>query len=127
MKIRNKNFFQLWGINALLLFLVSLFIKGMVLKGLWAILGAGLVFALVGILVRPLLYLISLPVNILTLGLFTFVLNALMISLTAKLVPGFTLSGFGAAFWGAILMSIFGALLRRFFYDGPNGAARIRI
>ncbi len=117
MKIRNKNFFQLWGINALLLFLVSLFIKGMVLKGLWAILGAGLVFALVGILVRPLLYLISLPVNILTLGLFTFVLNALMISLTAKLVPGFTLSGFGAAFWGAILMSIFGAVLRRYFFD----------
>lgn len=114
MRYYNKNFFQLWLMNCILLFLVSLLLKGFILDGLGAIILAGLVFALINALIRPLLILLSLPINILTLGLFTFFLNAFLIRLTASLVPGFTLVSFGAAFWGAILISLLGSFFNRY-------------
>jgi len=114
--LNRKSFLQLWLFNGILLYLVSLVVKGLVLTSWWAVLSAGLVLALVNAIVRPLLIILSLPINILTFGLFTFVVNALMISLTAKLVGGFEVSGFGAAFWGAILVSLFGVFLNKLFF-----------
>jgi putative membrane protein len=67
---------------------------------------AAIVFGLVDALVRPVLVLLSLPITIVTLGLFLLVINALMLMLTAALVPGMQVNGFGAAFWGALVISI---------------------
>jgi putative membrane protein len=71
-----------------------------------ALIFAAIVFGLVDALVRPVLVLLSLPITIVTLGLFLLVINALMLMLTAALVPGMQVNGFGAAFWGALVISI---------------------
>ena len=77
-----------------------------------------LVFGVLNAVVRPILILLSLPLLILTLGLFTLVLNAVVLYLTSALSSDFGLglavSGFGAAFWGAIVVSIVSILLSMF-------------
>ncbi len=67
---------------------------------------AALVLGLVNTVIRPVLKLLTLPLNILTFGLLGLVINALMLWLVAGVVPGFHVDGFGAAFWGAIILSI---------------------
>lgn len=67
---------------------------------------AAIVIGLINAVIRPLALLLSLPINILTLGLFTLVVNALMFWLASSLVPGFVVSGFSAAFWGALVFWI---------------------
>ena len=62
-------------------------------------------------LIRPLLYLLSLPLIVLSLGLFLVVINALLLQLTAALVKGFTVAGFWASFWGALVISVVSAIL----------------
>jgi len=65
------------------------------------------VLGIVNALIRPLLVFLTLPITILTLGLFLLVINALLLKLAAALVPGFRVRGFGAAFLGALLLSVF--------------------
>lgn len=67
---------------------------------------AAIVFGLVNALLKPVLVLLSLPVTILTFGLFLLVINALMLMLTAYLVPGMQVQGFAAAFWGALVVAL---------------------
>jgi putative membrane protein len=67
---------------------------------------AAAVLGLLNALVRPILWFITLPITILTLGLFLVVLNAIMLELTAALVPGFDIDGFGWAIVGAIVLSL---------------------
>jgi putative membrane protein len=90
-------------LNALAVMAAAYIVPGITVQSFWAALIAALVIGLVNALVRPVLLLLTLPVNILTLGLFTLVVNALMFWLAASLVSGFHVSGFGAAFWGAIV------------------------
>lgn len=73
---------------------------------------AAAVLGLVNLLIRPLIMILTLPVNIITLGLFTFVVNALMFWLASSFVPGFSVVDFAAAFWGALCMSIVSWLLQ---------------
>ena len=94
-------------VNAVILLVLAELLSGVRMVG-----GASTIFlaaAALGIanaLIRPLLLLITLPLNLLTLGLFTFVINALMIQLTSVLVPGFSLESFGWAFLAAVLFSV---------------------
>jgi putative membrane protein len=67
---------------------------------------AGIALGLVNAIVRPLLLLLTLPLTLLTLGLFIFVVNAICLALVAWLVPGFSISGFGAALIGALVISL---------------------
>ena len=67
---------------------------------------AALVLGLVNAILRPILVLLTLPVTILTLGLFIFVINALLFWVVAEFVHGFRVAGFWSAFWGAILYSL---------------------
>jgi putative membrane protein len=78
---------------------------------------AALVLGLVNTLVKPLLVLLTLPVTILTLGLFLFVLNALLFWGVAEILPGFHVNGFWAAVLGAILYSIIGWALSKLIPD----------
>jgi len=67
---------------------------------------AGFILSIVNKLIKPILLIITLPINVLTLGLFTFVINGLMVLLVANLVPGFTVDGFGTAILFSIVMTI---------------------
>ncbi len=90
-------------INALAVMAAAYIVPGITVRNFWVALIAALVIGLVNALIRPLLLLLTLPINIVTLGLFTLVVNALMFWLAASLVKGFDVAGFGAAFWGALV------------------------
>ncbi len=113
-----KSFLFRWILNAILLFIVAGLLGGLELTGFWSVVAAGLVLGLANAIIRPLLIIISLPINIITLGLFTFVINALMLMLTARIVQGFTVDGFWPAVWGAVLMAIFGAIISGLVHNG---------
>lgn len=93
-------------VTALLLLLVSQFVNGIHVNGLGSALLAALVLGVVNFLVRPILVLVTLPVTILTLGLFLIVINALMLMLTGALVPGFVVTNFVSAFLAAVLLGL---------------------
>jgi putative membrane protein len=95
-----------WLLNAVALLLVAYFYEGVQISGLTAALLAALVLGLVNAVVRPVLVLLTLPVTILTLGLFLFVINALLFWLVAEIVGGFRVTGFVAALVGSILYSL---------------------
>jgi len=93
-----------WVLNALALLLVAYAVPGFGVASLYAALIAAFVLGLVNALVRPLLFILTLPVTILTLGLFSFVVNALMIWLVSTIVKGFTVEGFVPALLAAVIL-----------------------
>ena len=95
-----------WIVNAAALLLVAYLYPGVFVESFLAALIAALVLGLVNAIVRPILVVLTLPVTLLTLGLFLFVINALLFWLVAELVPGFRVTGFGAALLGSILYSL---------------------
>jgi putative membrane protein len=95
-----------WLINAAALMLVAYLYPGVEITSFGAAVLAALVLGLVNAVIRPILLLLTLPVTILTLGLFIFVVNALMFWLAAEIVGGFHVAGFWAALVGSILYSI---------------------
>ncbi len=106
-----------WAINAGVLLLIGQYIEGVRISGWYAALIAIVVLGLVNALIRPLLVLLTLPVNILTLGLFTFVINALMLLLVSSIVKGFSVDGFAPAFWAALILSIVSWIVSKFLYS----------
>jgi putative membrane protein len=106
-----------WVLNAFALWLVSEIVPGIHADGVFATLVAALVLGILNALVRPLFLLLTLPINLLTLGLFTFVINALMLELTGSIVRGFAVDGFGSALIGALLLSLVSFLLNVFIND----------
>jgi putative membrane protein len=98
-------------VSALLLLLVANVVPGIGVGGFGYALLAALVLGVVNAVVRPLLVLLTLPITILTLGLFLLVINALMLMLAAAVVPGFTVAGFGSALLGGLLLAIFNLLV----------------
>ena len=105
-------------VSAALLLLVSQIIDGIRVEGAGAALLAALVLGLVNAVVRPIAVLLTLPLTILTFGLFLLVVNAFMLQLTALLVPGFEVRGFGAAFWGSVLFALLNLLVSRLTAPG---------
>ncbi|MGH7409143.1 MAG: phage holin family protein, partial [Candidatus Methylomirabilales bacterium] len=91
-------------VNAMAILVAAAVVPGIELSGAGAGLGAGLVLGLINALIRPILLILTLPLTLLTLGLFLFVLNALCLWLTSALVLGFAVQGFGAALFGALLV-----------------------
>jgi putative membrane protein len=91
-----------WLINAIALFLVPFVIPGVHITNFYVALIAVLIIGLINAIIRPILIVLTLPINILTLGLFTLVLNALLFWFASSIVKGFEVSGFGAAFLGAL-------------------------
>src|SRR4029078_4598909 len=93
-------------LNGLAIMVAAWFVPGVRLAGVVPAILAGALLGLVNALVRPVLLLLTLPFTLLTLGLFIFIVNAICFALTAALVPGFDLSGFFAAFFGALVVTI---------------------
>jgi len=101
-----------WLLNAIALYIVSLIVPGVSLTNFTSAMLAVVVISLVNILVKPILFLLTLPVTIITLGLFTFVLNALMLMIAGAATPGFRVDGFVPAFLGSLLLSFVSTLLQ---------------
>jgi putative membrane protein len=100
-----------WLINALALYGTTLLLPGITLRGVLPTLVAAAVLGIVNAVIRPLVVVLTLPLNVVTLGLFTFVINALMLMLTSAVVPGFAVRGFGTALFGAVVLSIISFVL----------------
>jgi putative membrane protein len=98
------NFLVVWLVTALGLWLVTRIVPGVrvrTTRGLWL---AALVLGLVNVFIRPLLWVLTLPLTVLSFGLFALVVNALMIQLTAWLVSDLEVDGFGSALLAALIM-----------------------
>jgi len=105
-----------WLINAVALVLVAQLVPGFSVDSFYSALVAAIILGLVNAVIRPLILLLTLPVNFLTLGLFTFVVNALMLLLVSSIVKGFTVDGFAAAFTAAIVLWLISLLTNLFLH-----------
>lgn len=93
-----------WILNALALMAVAYLVPGIGVDSFWSALIAALVLGLVNALLRPILLILTLPVNILTLGLFTLVINGFLLWLVGTMVKGFTVDGLVPALLGALVL-----------------------
>jgi putative membrane protein len=109
-----------WILNVIALLVVAYLYPGVQLQDWQSAAIAALVLGLVNTLVKPVLVILTLPVTIVTLGLFLLVLNALLFWGVASLVPGFHVTGFWAAMLGAILYSVIGWLLSKLIPDNSR-------
>jgi putative membrane protein len=100
-----------WIVNAGTLVLLPYVMPGITVDGFGTALFTALILGLVNAVIRPMLVLLTLPVTVLTLGLFILVINAMLFWLVASFVDGFHVSGFGAAFFGAIAYSVISTLV----------------
>ena len=101
------------------LFLASRIVPGIWIEGTGSFILAALLLGLVNAFVRPVMFLLTLPLTIVTLGLFVFVVNAAMFGLVAAMLDNFSVSGFWSALFGAIIVSITGTVAS--WYVGPKG------
>ena len=104
-------------INAASLWVAASLIPGIALEGLGGTLLAAVVLGVINAIVRPVLIFLTLPITLLTLGLFIFVLNAFCLWLTSRLVPGIEVHVFAAAFLGALVISAVSWILTAFLSD----------
>ena len=102
-------------LNGLAIIIAAYVIPGMQVTGATAALIAGVILGVVNAIVRPILFVLTLPLTLLTLGLFIFVLNALCLGLTAAIVPGFDVNGFFPALFGALFVSVVSWILNGLF------------
>ncbi len=112
-----------WIINAIALAVAATLVSGIHVDGGWLVLAlVALIFGLVNALIRPLVTLLTCPLIILTLGLFTLVINAAMLLLASGIAGmlgiGFTVDGFWPAFWGGLVISIVSFILSLVVHEG---------
>jgi putative membrane protein len=94
-------------VNAVAIYFVANYLSGSLsVTGLGSALAAALILGIANAIIRPILLFFTLPINLLTIGLFTFVINGLMLQLTDLFVSGMSVSGFWGAVWASILISI---------------------
>ncbi|MBX9629841.1 MAG: phage holin family protein [Burkholderiales bacterium] len=105
------RFLVFWGLNTLTLWVASRLLPGLGFSGPEALLLAGLAFGVVNTFLKPILFILTLPITFVTLGLFVLVLNTGILFLVAWLVPGFAVGTFWQAFFAALFISFFSFLL----------------
>lgn len=103
----------IWILNAVALLIVAYILPGITVASFWSALIAALVLGLLNTLVKPVLVLLTLPVTIVTLGLFLLVINALVFWFAGSVLKGFQVNGFWWAMLGALVYSIISGLLSR--------------
>ena len=115
-----KNFVQRWLINTVAVMVAALIIPGIECHSITALFVTSLLLGILNALLRPLLWLLSLPLVILTLGLFTLVINALLLYFVGYLVKSFVVADFWAAFWGALIISLVSLVLNSITGTGDS-------
>ena len=114
-----------WLLSALAVWVVSRLVPGFHVAGVAAALIAALVIGLVNATLGLLLKIVTFPLTILTLGIFWFVINALMLEMASAVVPGFRIDTFSSAFWGAIVLSLVNMLFRWLAGTGAKEDTRV--
>ena len=100
-----------WILNALALYIVAHIVSGISLGSFGSAMIAIVVMSIINMLVKPLLFVLTLPITIVTFGLFTLILNAVMLILVSKFTPGFHVEGLWPALIGSLLYSIIATIL----------------
>jgi len=112
-------------ITMLGLYLASVIVPGVAIGGTGSLILAALLLGLANGFIRPIAFILTLPLTIVTLGLFLFVLNAAMFGLVAAMLENFAVTGFWAAIFGAIIVSITSTIAS--WYIGPNGRYEVYV
>jgi putative membrane protein len=111
-----------WLVLALAIFATAHLLDGIRVSGFLSAVAAAAILGILNALFRPILLILTLPINILTFGLFTFVINALLLLLASGVIPGFEVRGFWAAVGGSIVISLVSWLLNSFI--GERGTVQ---
>ena len=111
-----------WLLLTISIIVTSYLVDGIHVTSFFAAFFAAAVLGILNALFRPILIIITLPINILTLGLFTFVINALLLKMASGVVPGFYVEGFWSAVFGSLIISLVSWMLNSFV----NERGRIR-
>lgn len=115
--------FATWMISSIVLYLTAVIVPGFVIKSFGSAMWASIVVGLFNMILRPILIFLTLPLNILTLGLFTFVVNAIVLRAAAGLIKGFDINGWLPAILGAIVLALLQTLLYVLF--GPSSTSMV--
>ncbi len=119
-----RHFLFRWIVTTIAVMATSGLLKGIRYDGLGSLIAAALLLGILNAFVRPVLLILSAPLILLSLGLFILVVNALMLYWVPTFVPGFHVESFGAAFWGAIVISLISWVLSAFF-KGSDGRVHV--
>jgi len=120
-----KGFLVRWFVNALALVVIVYTIRGIEVESLFATIVAALVLGIINTFFRPLIIVLTVPISIATFGGFILVLNGFLLWMVSKIVKGFTIQTFWAAFWGALVFSLVSYLLN--LWINQQGHLEIRI
>lgn len=104
-------------INALALLVITQILEGFIVDGLYAAIIAAIILGLLNAIIRPVLLILTLPVNILTLGLFTFIINGFLIWFAGTFLQGFTVANFWTAVLAGIMLWLVGLITNAFIHD----------
>ena len=107
------NLFLKWIMYAILIVFIAWIIPGIDVSNFLSAMFVCVVIALINVYIKPFIEFISLPINFLTLGLFSFVINALLLMLAGFITPGFEVEGFFSALLGSILLSLLSGLINK--------------
>jgi len=110
-----------WFILTLAVLLAAYLLEGIRVSGFFSAFLAAAMIGFLNVFFRPILLVLTLPVNILTLGLFTFLINALILKMASGVIPGFDVQGFWTAVLGALLISTVNWLLNALLGKGTSG------
>ena len=113
-----------WGITSLSLWAASYVFSGIKFTDTSSLVIAALLLGFANAIIKPLFIILTLPLTIVTLGLFLLVINAVMILLVSALVQGFTVSGFWTAFFASIFISVLSVIVSSILFSGPGSAGR---
>ena len=106
------------------LWLASRWVDGFFISSATTLLLAGLLLGVVNAVVRPIAVVLTFPITLVTLGIFLLVVNAAMVAIVAAVLPGFSIAGFGAAFLGALIVSVVSWVGSSFI--GSSGIERLK-
>ncbi len=126
MPARAQQFLQRWLITTLAVLVAANVVNGIRYDSLTALLVASLLLGFLTAFARPLLLVLSLPLLVVSLGLFILVINALLLWFVGSLVRGFHVAGFWPAFWGALVISVVSTVAGLFLGTGPRMKVKTR-
>ncbi len=106
-----------WLILTAAIIIAAYLLEGIHISGFFSAFFAAAILGVLNALIRPVLIILTLPINILTFGLFTFIINALMLKMVSGVIPGFEVHGFWTAVFGALIISFVSWLLNSFISD----------
>jgi putative membrane protein len=106
-----------WLILTVAIMVASYLIQGIEVKGFFSALFAAAILGVLNVFFRPILLILTLPINILTLGFFTFIINAVLLKMASGVISGFVVHGFWSAVFGGFIISVVSWLLNSFIND----------